>query len=41
MAGAPWNALDRAGHCAGEYAIEAGHCDVADKLLAAGQQISR
>ena len=39
VAGARWNALDKAGHCAGEYAIEAGRQDVADKLIEAGQHI--
>lgn len=34
--GAPWNALDRANRCAGEYAIEQGHEEVAQYLLEAG-----
>ncbi|GBG27475.1 Protein arginine N-methyltransferase 2 [Hondaea fermentalgiana] len=31
--GAPWNALDRKGRCAGEYALEAGHQAVVDLLV--------
>eukprot|EP00939_MAST-03C_sp_MAST-3C-sp1_P001982 g1982.t1 len=34
--GAPWNALDRKGRCAGEYAMEAGHQKVVDQLVDAG-----
>lgn len=34
--GAPWNALDRAGACAGEYALHGGHEDVAQELLEFG-----
>eukprot|EP00043_Microstomoeca_roanoka_P027235 m.13863 g.13863 ORF g.13863 m.13863 type:complete len:356 (-) comp7440_c0_seq2:254-1321(-) len=34
--GAPWNALDRSGKCAGQLALEEGHQDVADRLLNAG-----
>ncbi|EFJ15138.1 hypothetical protein SELMODRAFT_118824 [Selaginella moellendorffii] len=35
-AGAPWNALDRSGRCAGDYAMDAGHQDCYDILLDAG-----
>lgn len=34
--GAPWNALDRNGRCAGEYAVDAGHQDIVDLLVTAG-----
>ena len=34
--GAPWNALDRCGRCAGEYAVDAGAQDVVDTLVTAG-----
>ena len=34
--GAPWNALDRAGRCAGEYAMEASSQGCCDALVAAG-----
>uniref|UniRef100_A0A7S1IDL9 Protein arginine N-methyltransferase 2 n=1 Tax=Eutreptiella gymnastica TaxID=73025 RepID=A0A7S1IDL9_9EUGL len=33
QAGAPWNALDRYGRCAGEYAIDAGHQNIIDVLV--------
>lgn len=36
--GAPWNALDRQGRCAGEYAVEAGSQACVDALVAAGVQ---
>ena len=36
--GAPWNALDRSGRCAGEYAIDKGHQEVVDLLVNAGVQ---
>lgn len=36
--GAPWNAIDRNGLCAGDYAIEAGHGDAVDVLVNAGVQ---
>lgn len=32
-AGAPWNALDRRGRCAGEYAMESGHQGCIDRLV--------
>ena len=35
-AGAPWNAVDKQGKCAGEYAIESGQQEAADLLLSAG-----
>ena len=35
-AGAPWNAIDRAGKCAGDLALEAGSKDAADAILEAG-----
>ena len=35
-AGAPWNALDRRGRCAGEYAVDAGHQEIVDHLVTAG-----
>lgn len=34
--GAPWNALDRKGKCAGNYASDEGHQDVVDLLVDAG-----
>lgn len=36
-AGAPWNAIDKQGQCAGEYAMEEGHQEAFDILLDAGQ----
>ena len=35
-AGAPWNAIDRAGRCAGNYALDAGHQIIVDALVDAG-----
>ena len=35
--GAPWNAIDKQGRCAGEYAMEAGQQEAVDILLDAGQ----
>jgi len=35
-AGAPWNAIDRHGKCAGDYAIAAGHQVIVDALVTAG-----
>jgi protein arginine N-methyltransferase 2 len=35
-AGAPWNAIDRQGLCAGQYALRAGHQEVVDSLVTAG-----
>ena len=35
-AGAPWNALDRAGMCAGEYAVQSNHQEAVDLLVRAG-----
>jgi len=35
-AGAPWNALDRRGMCAGDYAIAANHQTIVDELVSAG-----
>lgn len=32
-AGAPWNALDRYGRCAGNYALDAGHQAIVDQLV--------
>jgi protein arginine N-methyltransferase 2 len=32
-AGAPWNALDRRGYCAGNYALEANHQPLVDLLV--------
>ena len=32
-AGAPWNAIDRRGQCAGNYALDAGHQTVVDALV--------
>ena len=37
QAGAPWNALDRRGRCAGEYADAAGQQDTFDQLVQAGE----
>ena len=34
--GAPWNAIDRKGRCAGEYALENSHQKVVDQLVDAG-----
>jgi protein arginine N-methyltransferase 2 len=36
--GAPWNALDRRGKCAGEHALAAGHQPLVDLLVQAGVQ---
>lgn len=36
LAGAPWNALDRSGKCAGEYALAAGNQNLVDVLVNAG-----
>lgn len=33
QAGAPWNAVDRKGRCAGEYALEGGHQTVVDMIV--------
>jgi len=35
-AGAPWNAIDRRGHCAGQYALAHGHQVIVDGLVTAG-----
>jgi protein arginine N-methyltransferase 2 len=35
-AGAPWNAVDRVGHCAGQYALKHGHQAVVNQLVDAG-----
>ena len=37
-AGAPWNAIDKQGRCAGEYAMESGQQEAANLLLGAGTQ---
>lgn len=34
--GAPWNAIDRHGRCAGEYALQHGHQTIVDCLVTAG-----
>ena len=39
QAGAPWNALDRQGRCAGEYADAAGQQDTFDQLVHAGKSL--
>ena len=39
-ANAPWNAVDRKGRCAGDFAAERGHADAASKLLEAGARAS-
>ena len=36
QAGAPWNAVDRYGRCAGQYAVDAGHQGIVDTLVSAG-----
>jgi len=36
--GAPWNAVDRKGKCAGQYALAAGHQALVDRLVNAGVQ---
>ena len=38
-AGAPWNAVDRQGLCAGDHAIAGGHEDTAAALLDAGERV--
>ncbi|KNC47241.1 arginine N-methyltransferase 2 [Thecamonas trahens ATCC 50062] len=38
LAGAPWNALDRKGYCAGDHALLNGHQEVVDVLVNAGVQ---
>jgi hypothetical protein len=35
-AGAPWNALDRKGNCAGDYAMNEGHQEAYEVLMDAG-----
>lgn len=35
-AGAPWNAVDRTGKCAGNYATDGGHWDVVNLLVEEG-----
>ena len=40
-AGAPWNALDRRGRCAGDLALEAGHSEAAEAILEAGARLLR
>lgn len=37
--GAPWNAVDRRGWCAGDYAAEAGHEQVFEAVVEAGDQL--
>lgn len=37
LAGAPWNALDKLGRCAGEYAMMNDHSEVANQILDAGR----
>mmetsp|Transcript_20248 Transcript_20248/g.56139 ORF Transcript_20248/g.56139 Transcript_20248/m.56139 type:complete len:342 (-) Transcript_20248:150-1175(-) len=34
--GAPWNAMDRAGRCAGDFAVQGGHQEVVDLLVQFG-----
>lgn len=34
--GAPWNALDKRGRCAGEYAVDGGHQEIVDMLVQFG-----
>ena len=34
--GVPWNAIDRVGDCAGNYALKAGHQVVVNQLVQAG-----
>ena len=41
QAGAPWNALDRRGCCAGEYADAAGQQGTFDQLVQAGEAQGR
>lgn len=41
QAGAPWNALNPAGQCAGDFAMDAGHQEAFDVLLDAGKSINR
>ena len=33
VAGAPWNAIDRSGRCAGNHALDAGHQHIVDALV--------
>lgn len=35
-AGAPWNAIDRRGRCAGDFAMEGDHAGAAGAILEAG-----
>eukprot|EP00469_Lotharella_globosa_P004805 CAMPEP_0167794384 /NCGR_PEP_ID=MMETSP0111_2-20121227/13774_1 /TAXON_ID=91324 /ORGANISM="Lotharella globosa, Strain CCCM811" /LENGTH=366 /DNA_ID=CAMNT_0007687783 /DNA_START=26 /DNA_END=1126 /DNA_ORIENTATION=+ len=35
-AGAPWNAVDKSGRCAGDYALRVGHQAVVDRIVSAG-----
>lgn len=35
--GAPWNAVDRKGRCAGNYAVKAEFQDIIDRLVNAGE----
>lgn len=35
-AGAPWNAIDRRGRCAGDFAMDGDHADAAGAILEAG-----
>lgn len=34
--GAPWNAIDRRGRCAGDYAMDGDHAGAAGAILEAG-----
>ena len=36
QAGAPWNAVDRSGLCAGDYALRNGHQTIVETLVSAG-----
>ena len=36
--GAPWNAVDRNGRCAGTHALNAGHQDIVNRIVEAGVQ---
>jgi type IV protein arginine methyltransferase len=38
QAGAPWNAIDRRGRCAGDYAMEGDHAGAAGAILEAGRE---
>ena len=40
VAGAPWNAIDRRGRCAGNHALDAGHQRIVDALVDAAVEMA-